>query len=681
MLGAIFIPISNLHHLIILLNAEKRHAVLLRTLYLLSVLWVYVTAFTPLIVKKVIPISVFRFWPIGGLLFTPFLAAFAFAVFFAIYLIIKHLHGTTGIKRTQLLFVLAGTVIGWSGAATNFPLWYRVKILPVGNILVSVYLLCVGYAIVKHRLMDINLIIRKTLIYSIVMTIGTSLYIAIWGLFAFNLRGLPTLAQMFPFLLAAAIAGAAAVLSHDKIKHLVDKLFFREYVDREEKLYELSREIVIHSTPAALASAIIHVLTDAFHPKEKALYFQSGNQFFMASDSSVSALPEFFSTDDLLVQYLMDHPQPFITVPTDGAQIQNTRRYERIQEGDKAPNWRETLISLFRKRQWSFSTKTDEIQERQRSAVSTQILNYGIIAVFPLMSQGEFLGFLLLGDKRSEQSYSEEDIRLIRIVTNQAALAYQRVEYLQLAVKSARAEMLGHIAAGISHELRTPLANISMASEIIRSVYVEDLLDGKRSLKDTVQDMKESLVRIEDFTRKASERIEAIRQFAKPGDTKMEPVMLPHVIQGTLHVLTDLMRRTDIHITQQIPDTLSLILGNAKQLEVVFGNLFKNAAEAMEGSPSRELSIIVREETKQVVVQVKDTGPGIRKNNIENIFEGYWTTKGSQGTGMGLMMSKQMVNAHGGSLEVQSEEGKGTQFTVTFPKYAPGNQIKLPSAA
>ena len=121
MVGAIYIPISNLHHLIILLNAEKRHAVLLRALYVLSAFWVVVTAFTPLIVKTVVPISVFRFWPIGGALFTPFLGVFTFTVLFAVYLIVKHLYRMTGIKRTQLVYVLAGTIIGWTGAADKFP--------------------------------------------------------------------------------------------------------------------------------------------------------------------------------------------------------------------------------------------------------------------------------------------------------------------------------------------------------------------------------------------------------------------------------------------------------------------------------------------------------------------------------------------------------------------------------
>src|SRR5207253_5149091 len=109
--------------------------------------------------------------------------------------------------------------------------------------------------------------------------------------------------------------------------------------------------------------------------------------------------------------------------------------------------------------------ETEEELDR-RQAASEEMKRLGMAAAFPLVSQGELLGYLLLGEKMSEESYSKEDLLLLRIVANQAALAYQRVRYLEMAVRGARTEMLGEIAGGFAHEIKTPLANISLPAEL-----------------------------------------------------------------------------------------------------------------------------------------------------------------------------------------------------------------------
>ena len=111
---------------------------------------------------------------------------------------------------------------------------------------------------------------------------------------------------------------------------------------------------------------------------------------------------------------------------------------------------------------------------------------------------------------------------------------------------------------------------------------------------------------------------------------------------------------------------MSPIRGDAKQLEIVFVNLIKNAAEAMTLNPSgalaRELWLKGRQEGDWIVVSVKDSGPGIKRTDIAHLFEAYFTTKGSDGTGMGLFLSHQVIKAHGGAIDVKSEEGRGTEF-------------------
>lgn len=308
----------------------------------------------------------------------------------------------------------------------------------------------------------------------------------------------------------------------------------------------------------------------------------------------------------------------------------------------------------------------------RREAATREMRQLGMSAAFPLISQGEVLGFLLLGEKRSEETYSKEDLLLLRIVANQAALAYQRVRYLEMAVNGARTEMLGEIAGGFAHELKTPLANISLPAELSYMDLI-DIEEGKRPVEDVLPDLKQRMRDIMTQTFKASDKIEAIRQFSKPGQILLESVSLQNILNGSLTILDHLIHKVGVTIHLDLPPALAPIRGNAKQLEIVFVNLIKNAAEAMADSiPSalaRRLDVRAKEDGDWVVVWVKDSGPGIRRTDIAHLFDAYFTTKGSSGTGVGLFLSQQVIKAHGGSIDVRSEEGQGAEFIIRLPRY------------
>ena len=313
-----------------------------------------------------------------------------------------------------------------------------------------------------------------------------------------------------------------------------------------------------------------------------------------------------------------------------------------------------------------------EDERIRRESASLEMQRLGMVAAFPLVSQGELLGFLLLGEKMSEESYSKEDLLLLRIVANQAALGYQRVRFLEMAVHGARTEMLGEIAGGFAHEIKTPLANISLPAEL----SLMDLLDvekGKRDMSDVLPELKLRLKDIMGQAFKASEKIEAIRQFSKPGQIRLTPIELIKILQNSLGLLDHVLKKHHVRVVTSFPAAMSPIRGDAKQLEIVFVNLIKNAAEAMAQNVSvglaRELVLSGREEADWIIASVKDSGPGIKRADFGHLFEAYFTTKGSEGTGMGLFLSHQVIKAHGGAIDCRSEEGQGTEFIIRLPKY------------
>lgn len=320
----------------------------------------------------------------------------------------------------------------------------------------------------------------------------------------------------------------------------------------------------------------------------------------------------------------------------------------------------------------------------RRESASQEMKKLGMAAAFPLVSQGELLGYLLLGEKMSEESYSKEDLLLLRIVANQAALAYQRVRYLEMAVHGARTEMLGEIAGGFAHEIKTPLTNISLPAEL-SMMDLMDLEKGQKKLEDVLPELKNRMRDIMHQTIKASEKIEAIRQFSKPGRVQLDAVDLASILQNSLGLLDHLLKKTNTRVRTEFPSIMAPIQGDAKQLEIVFVNLIKNAAEAMMQHTSkglaRELWLKGHEDSNWVTATIKDSGPGIKRTDIGHLFEAYFTTKGSDGTGMGLFLSRQVIKAHGGSIDVRSEEGKGTEFIIRLPKHLGKDQTRIQTKA
>src|SRR5262249_43710010 len=114
------------------------------------------------------------------------------------------------------------------------------------------------------------------------------------------------------------------------------------------------------------------------------------------------------------------------------------------------------------------------------------------------------------------------------------------------------------------------------------------------------------------------------------------------------------------------------VRGYSKQLEIVFINLMKNALQAMH-TFKRDVHVLTlgsQEQNGSVGISVKDTGPGIATKDLPYIFDAHFTTKGHKGTGMGLYLTNQIVKTHGGTLEVLSEVGQGTEFIVKLPRWA-----------
>jgi signal transduction histidine kinase len=218
-------------------------------------------------------------------------------------------------------------------------------------------------------------------------------------------------------------------------------------------------------------------------------------------------------------------------------------------------------------------------------------------------------------------------------------------------VRKDRLAVLGQLAGGVGHELRNPLGAIKNAAYFLNM-----------ALEKPEPEVKETLEILEKEVGMSERIISSLLGFACPKPPRQRKVGVNEALQEALSRTTV---PENVNVAIQLDKALPAILGDPDQLGQVFGNIILNAIQAMpEGG-----QLAVKSESPSgewVSISLTDTGEGIPEENLEKLFEPLFTTK-ARGIGLGLALTKTMVEGHGGSIEVASEVGKGSIFTVKLP--------------
>lgn len=268
-------------------------------------------------------------------------------------------------------------------------------------------------------------------------------------------------------------------------------------------------------------------------------------------------------------------------------------------------------------------------------------------------------------------------------------------------VQSEKMAAIGQLAAGIAHEINNPMGFVISNFDTLRKyfnrvieflTFVQDRIDGrepseqldlcryKTELSDKYKSLKMDYImdELEDiFTdsigglQRITEIVQSLRVFARSSrdDEKDTNVLLDLLTQVILITRNEVKYVAEIEL--EVPDDI-IIYCNRVQLGQVFVNIIINAAQAIRSQRRAELGlikIIARKADQQILIRFIDDGPGIPEENILKLFEPFFTTKEiGQGTGLGLSISYDIiVNKHNGSIDVNSELGKGATFLVTLP--------------
>src|SRR5215475_4166663 len=213
---------------------------------------------------------------------------------------------------------------------------------------------------------------------------------------------------------------------------------------------------------------------------------------------------------------------------------------------------------------------------------------------------------------------------------------------------------IGLLAAGVAHEVNTPLAVISSYSQMLRKEISPE--DSRNKL----------LEKITKQTFRASEIVNRLLNFSRTNATEFTEVDIHQLITDTIALLQHQLKSGRIRVEQELRAECPITFGNAGRLQQVFLNLLVNARDAMpEGG---ELRVLTDTMNSKIEILVQDTGTGISPENIKKIYDPFFTTKApGKGTGLGLSVSYGIVQEHGGTISVESRQGVGTTFRLELP--------------
>ena len=277
---------------------------------------------------------------------------------------------------------------------------------------------------------------------------------------------------------------------------------------------------------------------------------------------------------------------------------------------------------------------------------------YNYVEIFLFLVIGVTTGILSQMERNQRQRYEQALVRLDeshRKLRDQTDVLFQTEEQLR---RADRLSALGELSAGMAHEIRNPLGAIKGAAEILRDDYRAD--DPKFEF---LQILLKEADRLNGI-------VEEFLAFARPKRPELGEAELNGVIESVLALMTQQFRKAGVTVQKDLDPSIGKRSIDAGLCQQALLNLVLNAVQAM--PQGGVLTITSGLRNGSIVIEVADTGVGIPSEDRKKLFQPFFTTR-RNGTGLGLAITHRIVENHRGTIDVTSEPGKGTRFTVNLP--------------
>ena len=602
----------------------------------------------------------FGYFARGGVLYPFFGLAGLLVTFYVLIQIYQAIRfETSSSHKNRLKYLFAGFgIMGLMNGLNVFTI-NGYSVYPPGNLsFIPLTLFAVG--LFKHDLMDMGIFIKKSLIYSLLTAFLTCLYtlliIMVNAVFKDVRFSDSIYFPVFFFVLIAFVVGPLKSIVQD----FVDRIFYKGKYDYQKTIKHVSRMIVSVLDYDAISKLLTDTVVETMLVEYCSVFLSEPSKHHFVNFSAYAKQvnldqPVKWRKESALVEFMKTHHQPII----------KRKIAKLVPTADK----KDVLSDL-------------------------EILKAEI--ALPLLFKEQLYGFIILGEKRSGNLFTQEDMDLLETLSSQSALALEnarsyriiedlnkdlekKVEERTRALKEALSEKertqeqlirseslaaIGQLVAGVAHELNNPLTTVTSLVQ----ATIEDIeqLDSGNSLDaDMIDDLKFADKELD----RARSIVSSLLGLSRQTQTYSEAVDINLVVKDALRILYNQYKHCELNIVETYAQDLPGIQGNFANLGQVALNIIQNAIQAvMDMKGTIFLSTHVDVNSRQVVFLCKDTGPGIPEDIREDIFKPFFTTKAvGKGTGLGLYICHEIIVKHGGTLKYQKSNGPGAVFEVRLP--------------
>ena len=269
-----------------------------------------------------------------------------------------------------------------------------------------------------------------------------------------------------------------------------------------------------------------------------------------------------------------------------------------------------------------------------------------------------FVGYLVSAQLDNIERQRKSHKELVGLYKEVVETHNSLKESQQHLIQAEKLTSLGQLAASIAHEINNPLGSILVYTQLlIRQLNEEQFVKSK---------FTENLKRIESETAYSGKLVKNLLDFARQSPPSLSLTNLNQVIEDAYPLVEHSAELNKVTVIKKFDLKLPEVMADKNQLKQVFTNLMLNAVQAM--PKGGHLEITTSGKKKNILIEVNDSGSGIRKEHLDKLFTPFFTTKDeAMGVGLGLSVAYGIVKRHGGQIEVKTRAGKGTTFKVTLP--------------
>jgi signal transduction histidine kinase len=534
-------------------------------------------------------------------------------------------------KYNQIKYILLALVF-YIPASLDFVVNYGVEYYPFGFIFILLSLFIVAYAIVRHQLLEIEVIIKKTLVFAGLLTsVFVMLLLPTFVIQEYLIGSATFGGRVFGLTISGIIIILAMRRIEDFLTNVTDRYLFQKQYDYKELLKTFTGEVLTVLNLGTLTKLTVDKLSEIIKITSCGILLlnRQKTQYELAASKGIGNRNITLGANNTLSTFL-----------------NRTRAY--------------------------LSVKDQGEDSRLPANIVEDMNELKLELAIPLIIQDEMIGVLTLGKKKSDEDYTHDDMDILLPLARTLAIAISNAtmfdELGKTQAEAAQREkmaVIGTLSAGINHEICNPLGIARGQCEAFLLNIKDGLYKGK-SQAELLKKAQKIMEKVMEEVDRATAITKRLSSFAKPSKGTMSGnISVKNEIDEVLALVGYELKLDKIDIVKKIDNNLPHIFGDKKQLQEVFFNLIRNAAQAIK--EKGKIIIRAKERRDKVDIEIEDTGQGIPEDKIDQIFNPFYTTKDpGKGTGLGLFIVRQVVERNKGRISVKSKVNEGTTFTLEF---------------